>query len=83
MMNLSVTAQGASRINFAVSTSLYEASRPPNYELILGRDLSYAPAAAFRAREERESGGVDSGFAAINTPISPRFRAEVLLRRLA
>jgi hypothetical protein len=38
-------------------------------------------AVTFRAREE--SGGVESGAAALNTPISPLFGAEALLRRLA
>jgi hypothetical protein len=40
-------------------------------------------ATAFRVREDRESEGVESGFAALNTPISPLFGAEALLRRLA
>jgi hypothetical protein len=40
-------------------------------------------AVASRARKERESGGVESGFAALNTPISPLFGVETLRRRLA
>jgi hypothetical protein len=44
--------------------------------------LSYALAVAFCARKERESGGVESVKDALNTPVSPRFGAEVLLRRL-
>ena len=47
---------------------------------IVTAQLGYA--VAFRAREEWESGGVESGKAALDTPISPLFGAEVLLRQL-
>jgi hypothetical protein len=64
-------------ITFVVSPPLYEAIRAQNVTAQLGC------AVTFRAREERESGGVESGCAALNTPISPLFGAEALLRRLA
>jgi hypothetical protein len=47
------------------------------------RNCEAKPRSCLRAREERESGGVESGKAALNTPISPLFGAEALLRRPA
>ena len=50
----------------------------PDLKSMVTAQLRFA--VAFRARKERESGGVESGSAALNTPISPLFGAEALLR---
>jgi hypothetical protein len=55
----------------------------PTFIALLVVTAQLCLAVVLRTPEKEESGGVESGFAALNTPISPLFGAEALLRRLA